>query len=148
MDTLNFVKEELKKDHESVGTDTLTNFQFMIRNFLLPETEDTFLSLVCHLLLGRTGNNRYWKNYMNFWFHENFSFTESNPGGAETLIFKEPLDKLKSDFKPMNINTSWRSQYDLNVNMPKFAESLSSSMSNSQAGMSQQSMMVRNALKK
>ena len=55
MDTLNFVKEELKKDHESVGTDTLTNFQFMIRNFLLPETEDTFLSLVCHLLLGRTG---------------------------------------------------------------------------------------------
>ena len=56
MDTLNFVKEELKKDHESVGTDTLTNFQFMIRNFLLPETEDTFLSLVCHLLLGRTGN--------------------------------------------------------------------------------------------
>ena len=56
METLNFVKEELKKDHESVGTDTLTNFQFMIRNFLLPETEDTFLSLVCHLLLGRTGN--------------------------------------------------------------------------------------------
>ena len=55
MDTINFVKEELKRDHETVGTDTLTNFQFMIGNFLLPETEDTFLSLVCHLLLGRTG---------------------------------------------------------------------------------------------
>ena len=83
---------------------------------------------------------------MNFDFTKKISFfTESNPGGAETLIFKEPLDKLKSDFKPMNINTSWRSQYDLNVNMPKFAESLSSSMSNSQAGMSQHSMMVRNA---
>ena len=85
---------------------------------------------------------------MNFFFTKKISFfTESNPGGAETLIFKEPLDKLKSDFKPMNINTSWRSQYDLNVNMPKFAESLSSSMSNSQAGISQHSMMVRNALK-
>ena len=118
METVNFVKEELKRDHETVGTDTLNHFQFMIGNFLLPETEDTFLSLVCHLLLGRT---------------------ESNPGGAETLIFKEPLDKLKSDFKPMNINPSWRSQYDLNVNMPKFAETLSSSMSSQ--GSSSQSMM-------
>ena len=76
METLNFVKEELKKDHESVGTDTLTNFQFMIRNFLLPETEDTFLSLVCHLLLGRTGI-RYLKNYMNFDFTKKFLFLQN-----------------------------------------------------------------------
>ena len=97
-----FLEEELKSDQTSSGKSTISKVNAILTTCLQDKSEDAFLSLVCDLMLADSGIG----------------------SATKTLIFKDPL--ANCDFKQLQISSSWKSQYDLNMTVPKYAETLKS----------------------
>ena len=97
-----FYEEELKSD-EASGKSTISKINSILTTCLQDKSEDAFLSLACDLMLADSGIG----------------------SATQTLIFKDPL--ANCDFKQLQISSNWKSQYDLNMTVPKYAETLRSS---------------------
>ena len=97
-----FLEEELKSDETSSGKSTISKINAILTTCLQDKSEDAFLSLVCDLMLADSGIG----------------------SATKTLIFKDPL--ANCDFRQLEISSSWKSQYDLNMTVPKYAETLKS----------------------
>ena len=96
-----FLEEELKSD-ETLGKSTISKINSILTTCLQEKSEDAFLSLVCDLMLADSGIG----------------------SATKALIFKDPL--ANCDFKQLEINSGWKSQYEVNMTVPKYAETLKS----------------------
>ena len=93
--------------------ETQERIQFLLEKALTDTSQDVFVNVFCDLTLA----------------HAETSLT------LKKDLFNQPLANLM-EFHKMDINTDWRSQFGHDVAAPMFAETLSSTQSNSYSSQS------------